>query len=71
MMQRGRDNQPAGDSGREGTPLPTRFGRNKRRPLPRPRLFGRYAGDTTTGEQHTAVADDTRTEAPGVARPTE
>jgi len=69
-MERGRDNQLAGDSGREGTPLPTRFGRNKRRHPPRPRLFGRHAGDTTTREQRTAVADDTRAEPPGAARPT-
>jgi hypothetical protein len=65
MMERGREKQPAGDSGREDTPLPTRFGRNKRRPLPRPRLFGRYAGVSTTGERRTAEADDTRAEPPG------
>jgi hypothetical protein len=70
-MERGRDNQPAGDREREGTPFPTRFGRNKRRYVRRPRLFGRPAGDMTPGEQRTAVADDTGAEAPGVARPTE
>ena len=55
-MERGREKQPAGDSGREDTPLPTRFGRNKRRPLPRPRLFGRYAGVSTPGRPRSELA---------------
>jgi hypothetical protein len=67
-MEPGRGKQPA----RQGTPLPTRFGRNnRRRPRPLGRLGGSDAGEPTTGEQRRADADDMPIEARGVRQPDE
>jgi hypothetical protein len=58
-MEHDRGKQSAPDSGREGTPFPTRFGHNKPPHPPHPWTPDRHAAETTNDEQ-TALADDSR-----------
>lgn len=56
-MDEDRTQHPNVEEERKDAPFPTRFGRNKLRQPPRPRLFGRRSGDPAPAEQDTARED--------------
>lgn len=56
-MDGDRTKHPNVEEERTDAPFPTRFGRNKLRQPPRPRLFGRHSRDPAPAEQDTAPED--------------